>query len=163
MHERRIGRLGVSTIGSALVLLALACTDNTPSSPTPHSLQCEFTPPSGTSAVRGTTMAIAVKVLDMPEDVRSITLTMGVQFQRPDGVVDNSYLPGVAKAGHAESWNRPFPVTLECQFVVPTGTPEGNSFIPAGSRVLELWATLYMEHDSLRTTAGARAVYPVVG
>jgi hypothetical protein len=162
--QRRNGRpLRLTAVAAVLAIAAVACTDSTISSPTPHSFRCEISPPSGTPAVRGTTMSVAMKVLDIPEDTRSVFLFIGVQFERPDGVVDNSYLPGVPPAKLPMPWTGELPVTIECQFQVPVGTPEGNSFIPAGSRVLELWAIPTMDDRSLHTSTGVRAVYPVVG
>jgi hypothetical protein len=162
MRTEYRNRLVIGVVGSVLAVLATACAERTPGSPSPHSLQYEYSPPGGTSAVPGTTMSIRIKVLDMPEDVDGLTMTMAAQFQRPDGVVDNSYLPGVPPTTYSKSWNKAFPVSLELlPFVVPLAAPEGNRSIPAGSRILELWATVYM-HKDLNMSAGARAVYPVV-
>jgi hypothetical protein len=163
LQRRNGSRLRLSAIAAVLAVAAVACTDSTTTSPTPHSFRCEISPPSGTPAVRGTTMSIAMKVLDIPEDMRSVFLVIAVQFERPDGVVDNSYLPGVPAARLPMPWTGELPVTIECQFQVPVGTPVGNAFIPAGSRVLELWATPTMDDRNLHTSLGARAVYPVVG
>ena len=159
----RFGARSPISILFVVVLVAefLGCgKSTTTTTPLPHSLRYEFAPSTGSQAVRGTLMSVSATVLDVPDDVTSVALSIGTKFERPDGVVDNSYLPGVETALERTA---ALPVTLECNFVVPVGTPEGNSFIPAGSRLLELWATIYMNTRSLRTLAGARAVYPVVG
>ena len=102
-------------------------------------------------------MSVRAVMLDMPEHSQGYFLVIGARFMRPDGVIDNSFLPGVTT-----SYNLGPPMMAEARFVVPTGTPEGNSFIPAGSRLLELWATVYLEDREFSQQAVARAVYPVV-
>lgn len=87
-----------------------------------------------------------------------MTLMMGVEFVHPDGRPDNSYLPGVEVATGVT----PFPVTLTVRFVVPVGTPEGNSFIPPGSRVTALRVGLYCRVGIQSQGPGIIATYPVI-
>ena len=156
-------RLVLSGTIAVISVAALTCTRDEIGGPSQHSLQYEISPPTGTLAGRGATMSVVVRVLDVLEDVRSVVLTMAVQFQRPDGVVDNSFLPGVPVVGPPTSWNHTYPLTLEVRFEVPIGTPEGNPAITPGSRLLELWANLYTEDRALHPGGGRIAVFPVVG
>ncbi len=152
----------VLALGLTSPLASTSCTPETPVAPSQGVLDYAITPPTGTPAVRGNTLSIVVTLRQVPKDVHQVVLRMSVVFERPDGVVDNSYLPGVSD-GPETSWHGTLPATLHCAFVVPTGTPEGNSFIPPGSRLLELRANLYTEDDALHSGGGPIATYPVVG
>jgi hypothetical protein len=157
--------MGRNTARVALALVAtsgiLACGSDTSEGPK-HSLVFDVSPASGTPAVRGKALSIVVTFHDIPDEARGLVVIVGVEFQKPDGVIDNSYMPGVPEVRLPRSWDGSFPVAITCQFVVPVGTPEGNSFIPAGSRLRELRVGLSWQTPDLRVDGKQVGVYPVI-
>jgi hypothetical protein len=146
------------TAGVLLTLLS-ACGDSSPLltkllNPVRYEV---VAPPDGTALRRGDPVEVQVRVVDGPEPL-GMTLLMAVEFVHPDGRPDNSFLPGVEQANGVS----PFPVTLTVRFVVPVGTPEGNIFIPPGSRVTALRVNLSCRVGTLSQGPGIVATYPVI-
>lgn len=114
-------------------------------------------PADGTAVRQGETVDVRVRVREGPSQL-GCTLSMGVEYVRPDGTPDNSYLPG-APDGHG---NTPYPFDVALRFQVPIGTPAGNSFIPPGSRVTVVRPGLYCRVGTESQGPGIIARYPVV-
>jgi hypothetical protein len=141
------------------LLGTLAACDSNPASPhRPKAVRYVLVgPPDATALRRGDPVEVTVRVVDGPEHLGA-TLMMGVNFFHPDGRPDNSYLPGVPTDNGAA----PYPITLSVRFTVPVGTPEGNSFIPPGSRVTGLRVGLYCYEGTDSRGPGIIATYPVI-
>jgi hypothetical protein len=85
------------------------------------------------------------------------SLGVGVNYVEPGGRESNTYLVGVDDDHGAT----PFPITLSVRFVVPEGIPD-NGFIPPGSRVTALRASLNCRVDLRSLGPGTVATYPIV-
>jgi len=146
-------------VALVLALVAASCSSPT-ATELPRYFTYDVTPADGTAVHPGQAVHVQVRVQEGPRDLHELWMLMGCEFLRPDGQRDNSYLPGVPSAGGL----MPPPTTLSVDFVVPVGTPQGNSFIPDGSRLLTVRVNLsgYAGDRLTGVGPGIVATYPVV-
>jgi len=158
---RRFGAVALVAVAVAMAS-PVGCGIDSTTSPTRDSLQFEASPPTGSTVVRGMPLTIEVTFQSIPAAARGLTISVAVYFERPDGVLDNSFMPGVPWVGLPASWTGTYPVSIDTTFLVPLGTPEGNPFIPSGSVVRKLSAHLSWEGSNFRPDGRFIGEYNVV-